>query len=1743
MKQWKRLLCLNLALILLLTMLPVQALAMEPELDGIVEQSGEDLYIGQYGATTVLDGEVLCQLLYEHVDREQIVTITFRGTVELHGSCAGLFEFFHALKKQTYMGDSVLDTSRVTDMSNMFFGCDNLLVAQVWNWDTSNVTDMSGMFAGCSSLWQLDLSGWDLSSVESMVGMFSGCSSLETLKLPQNTRTNVTDTSYLFEGCTSLETLDLTGLDLSGVIRADSMFDGCGAEQILYDPLLWNDLVGHAAEDAGYHAWINEYSGQHYYSKDRAAVLDLNYDGLTYGTVRYENREYFSACFFGFPVDPVRAGYRFLGWYTAPTGGKQISEGSPCNYYDTLYAHWEETDLAILAFYEDGKHVGSSYSSVGLTSLIQAIPDPLLMASSRVIIGFADDTGKEYPLTTLVSTFAGTEDPQEIIKVHLVTEQLDPDKTYHIYYALTHFQHDSTESKQYLVREIPDGAETVKLPVHADIGYQDTSWNTLQAWSVQLPVIGRYLAGEEIEVRGHNQVFFAEYNGSPAIPMNLHHLVRNKDGTEWYKDFRHIYYEGQQIGADDTTLHNPHDYYYYGTNSVFLGWNTEKDGSGDWYSPADRVQSQMPTDLYAKAVEAPSEPWILLAGYDREYSYELSGRTLNGLPYVLTSGAELAIDEAAGTMTLPGKTFHSDSGYMVQVGWRDRNGTCYELGETISLSRARSTFFAVYGYRITLDYNYEGASPRQKQILVSAHDGWMLDAQREGYRLVNWTTDPDGYNYPITGANSFSSGVPKDLVLYAQWEARSSSGSTSVPLIHFYPDSDSENYRIVAVSGSNLTTFEAFSMVYAQTGSNAYVTGFTDDSGNTYGLTDDVVPLVGRGEILKLTARWTDFTDYQVALYGNGGTTADGKVLVVQSAELGTVSPEALFQPTRDGLRQVGWSTGRWGDHDFYPIGTPIPMEDNLILYAVYGTAVLTKHVNLDGWEEWFKSETYQTYGTSIYETIQSPNYDRNNLINRWNTPDAIFLGWNTKADGSGQWVRSYDYITAQTPTELWAQWYEPTGEDYYVLRSNSWSFTGPENTIVSVSDPLPETFGGKEIFYWENWDAGARYFLPGTVVKDLPSGAILSPVAHDPDSLHYMILDGNGGVRWDNGEALTPVSGKTFSSVTGIVSGGNLDTWLDDYPYENSDQILVSWQDENGNRFSPHTKAIDVLEAVSPNGEIATLKAQWFDPNTLKDGQVAYLANGGNSADGMGYFLGDDQTAADNPFSKTGERFLGWNTRADGTGQWYDPGDALTDLPNTLLYAQWGITRVTYWGGENGEYVMQTMAHRKGDSLYVFMLQMFSGTKPYWFNGWCTTRDGSGTWYLNNEVTEAMPVKMDLYVQWMADSQTAIDNGQVIFFAEGSQILHNGKAMGMKLILDRNPDGTVTLPDVLTPEGSTFAGWTLHPAGNVSFDVHFTFSNEDSLGMLYQPGQRVQNTGEHSSFTAIYGNHILYHGNGGVSTADGESDTVIQRIWTNSSGGNLVKFYPADTFENDGREFLGWNTQPDGTGASYTPETYSYLHQSKLELYAQWEGSDLEDFLEFFGQSLIVPGLSVGTDFTDVQPGDWFHEAVQYVSANGIMSGVGNRKFEPHSQLSRAMVAQILYNQAGKPRTITTAGFADVPADAWYAKAVSWAVKEGITTGYSSTAFGPNDPVTREQLAVFLYRYAQSRGPAAAPAGDWLSGFADQGSVSAYAREAMNWAVSKGLLNGRDGNLLAPQGTATRAEAAAILMRYCKQF
>ena len=223
------------------------------------------------------------------------------------------------------------------------------------------------------------------------------------------------------------------------------------------------------------------------------------------------------------------------------------------------------------------------------------------------------------------------------------------------------------------------------------------------------------------------------------------------------------------------------------------------------------------------------------------------------------------------------------------------------------------------------------------------------------------------------------------------------------------------------------------------------------------------------------------------------------------------------------------------------------------------------------------------------------------------------------------------------------------------------------------------------------------------------------------------------------------------------------------------------------------------------------------------------------------------------------------------------------------------------------------------------------------------------------------------------------------------------------------------------------------------------------------------------------------------------------------------------------GHTFIGWYSE-----RSLTNKVSGVYLTKDMTVYAGWrvDGN---------------PGTGANP-FADVSEKDWFYGDVMFVYENGLMLGTSKTLFSPHGTATRGMMATILWRMEGSPAPKGKNSFTDVEAEKWYADAITWTAENDIFAGYGKDKFGPDDPITREQLAAIFYRYADYKGYDLTVKGN-LDKFKDADKITDYAKTAMQWAVGSGLMKGKSGNLLDPQGTATRAEIAAMLHRFIEKY
>ena len=311
----------------------------------------------------------------------------------------------------------------------------------------------------------------------------------------------------------------------------------------------------------------------------------------------------------------------------------------------------------------------------------------------------------------------------------------------------------------------------------------------------------------------------------------------------------------------------------------------------------------------------------------------------------------------------------------------------------------------------------------------------------------------------------------------------------------------------------------------------------------------------------------------------------------------------------------------------------------------------------------------------------------------------------------------------------------------------------------------------------------------------------------------------------------------------------------------------------------------------------------------------------------------------------------------------------------------------------------------------------------------------------------------------------------------------------------------------------SGFTGWTLSKDGSAVNSTKYTVFTEELFNLLNADTYAAESTFTSGGGGGGGGGSVTTKYTITASAGAGGSISPSGKVSVTSGKDQTFKITPnagyavADVVV-DGKSV--------GRVSSYTFENVTKTHTISVT---------------------FTKSSDVSVVFTDVSADDWFYDAVQYVYDAGMMNGTSATTFSPNGTITRGMIVTMLYRLEGEPNVTITGKFGDITPATWCAEAVSWAAANGVVNGYENGLFGKDDPITREQLAAILYRYADLKGYDISDSAD-LSSFSDTASVSKYAVPALEWACGAGIVKGNDGRLL-PKSTGSRAEAAVMLMRF----
>ncbi|WP_370792771.1 InlB B-repeat-containing protein [Blautia sp.] len=450
--------------------------------------------------------------------------------------------------------------------------------------------------------------------------------------------------------------------------------------------------------------------------------------------------------------------------------------------------------------------------------------------------------------------------------------------------------------------------------------------------------------------------------------------------------------------------------------------------------------------------------------------------------------------------------------------------------------------------------------------------------------------------------------------------------------------------------------------------------------------------------------------------------------------------------------------------------------------------------------------------------------------------------------------------------------------------------------------------------------------------------------------------------------------------------------------------------------------------------------------------------------------------------------------------GTEYKVGDSYTVLVDTEIKALWEnsvITPTTYTvtvsNDGNGTASASHAKAAAGTEITLTATPQIG----YHFKGW-QVESPAGLVITNNKFT--MPDgNVDVKAIFEKDAPPAPTEFIVTFDGNGGT-----PSVGSMTTTDRK---LTSLPSASRSGSYSFYGWYTEKSGGTKITTDTVFHANATVyaHWTYTGG----GGGGYNPPVTYYTLRFETGGGSDIPSVQGTYNTYI----------DLTKYVP--TWR--GHAFIGWYSE-----RSLTNKVSGVCLTKDMTVYAGWRVDE-------------NPGTGVNP-FTDISEKDWFYGDVMFVYENGLMLGTSKTLFSPHGTAMRGMMVTILWRMEGSPVPKGKNSFTDVEAGKWYADAITWTAENGIFAGYGKDKFGPDDPIAREQLAAIFYRYADYKGYDLTVKGD-LDKFKDADKITDYAKTAMQWAVGSGLVKEKSGNLLDPQGTATRAEIAAMLHRFIEKY
>ena len=756
----------------------------------------------------------------------------------------------------------------------------------------------------------------------------------------------------------------------------------------------------------------------------------------------------------------------------------------------------------------------------------------------------------------------------------------------------------------------------------------------------------------------------------------------------------------------------------------------------------------------------------------------------------------------------------------------------------------------------------------------------------------------------------------------------------------------------------------------------------------------------------------------------------------------------------------------------------------------------------------------------AVTHTVRWDNLNGENLI----------FGKNYAADGVGYTLRAPSVGSGHTDSDG-VVLVTPQSNDWDKILDKYDGYIKNWNKVHSWGQDTWSTFashrvnrGHNSARYWYSYDATYSYARLGF----RPVLEVLSPDTLGADGLKVVTLDLGGGKLGDRSEDIQIIV-KNGESFTAPASHGLT------RPDGNNEDYFM-WLGSDGNLYAPD-------ESVP--ADVTKLTALFYEQFNLALGGRYYFDLSAMGIPGTVNDALPDKTMHYVPFTYAGA--------VDAYSLKNEVDTDTTSYKHSLFVADYAVTHTVSWDNLNTADLIFGKDYAAGGVGYTLRAPSagnhVEGPSSNRYiapinNEWDTILQKSSG-YIDNW-RGVYSVCQDLYVsgssvvyrgynstrQWMFMNRNYNPNGthgfrpvlevlnpdtlgsgglKVVTLDLGGGTL-GGSAKDIQIIVKNGESFTAPASDGLTrPDGNT--------------ENYFKWLGSD--GNLYAPGESV--SADVTKLTAKFAGGSSGSGGGGGSrkpsvtyytlhfeTNGGSAITDMRE--ENNTRISLTKYVPT----RHGYTFIGWYSDHN-----LTNQVSEVSLTKNMTVYAGWRADENPDI--------------VVNPFTDVSEKDWFYGDVMFVYENGLMLGTSKTLFSPHGTVTRGMMATILWRMEGSLAPKGENSFTDVEAGMWYTDAITWTAENGIFAGYSKEKFGPDDPITREQLTAIFYRYADYKGYKLTVTGN-LDKFEDADKITDYAKTVMQWAVGNGLIKGKAENLLDPQGTATRAEIAAMLHRFVEK-